>query len=188
VTNAREYFRVAVPARVALRVLRPGEEQSARLRVRLRHFPLPGGFSPPDEPRTSGETSLQLELLQRIAVTLARIEQKLEELARARIDGDPAPLCWTQPLEISVSACGFAGRFELAAAPGALVESYLDLGDAGLPPIPALARLVELDRGGSGVAALTFEELAPQDRERLVQLALRTQSEALRVGRGGDLR
>ena len=64
-----------------------------------------------------------------------------------------------------------------------MVEVMVDLWDAGLPLIHALARTVRTQKEGDlMITALNFEELAPEDLERIVQFSIRYQGQELRAG------
>ena len=67
-----------------------------------------------------------------------------------------------------------------------LVEATLDLSESGLPLIPCMALVMGRDE--NGYTALRFEEIAPEDRERIIQLSLRTQSRELRHERNKETR
>lgn len=178
--NAREYFRIDAPARVALRAVAPDEEEAARLRVRARHTP---GFDPRslEEARAGVEQRALLDVLGRIALLLERVDRRLDELGRLWISGERGPLIGSEPVRISLSGSGFSGVVPITCSPGALFEAHLDLWESGLPLIASLARLVRVDADGG--RAFAFEEILPADRERIVQLAVRRQSQALREQR-----
>jgi hypothetical protein len=187
-TQRREYFRIRCFARIGLRVLAPEEEPAARARIRGRYVPralVPGTL---EESGLPGDQRLLLDLLRHIALNLDRIERRIDDLAR-RANGVGSDLLASDaPVEICLSASGFAGPFSLELSDKELVEVQLDLGDSGLPMISALARVVQ--PGGEEPVddtAFTFEELLPDDRERLVQLVLRSQTLALRDERSGEL-
>lgn len=183
----REYFRILCFARVRLRVLEPADEPSARARIRARRVPhafTPGAL---EEAGLGAEQRLSLGLLKSIALSLERIERQIDRVGRPSGAADGELLPTDAPLEISLSASGFAGPFGLDLADKTLVEAQLDLGDAGLPMIAALARVVASpDQPSLDRTAFAFEELVPDDRERIVQLALRSQTQALRDERSGE--
>lgn len=183
----REYFRIRCFARIGLRVLAPEEEPAARARIRGRCIPhafAPGAL---EESGLPGEQRLLLGLVRHIALNLDRIERRIDDLAR-RANGVGSDLLASDaPVEICLSASGFAGPFGLELSDKALVEVQLDLGDSGLPMISALARIVQPDgEEPTDDTAFVFEELLPDDRERLVQLVLRSQTLKLREERSGE--
>lgn len=138
-----------------------------------------------EEARLAAEQRALLLALERISVTLARLDRRVEDLVRAQVAGEAPLLLPEERVEISLSPSGFAGPFDLDVEPGALVEVDLDL--AGLPVIPALARVVRaLEGDADAVLAFSFEECAAEDRERIVELTLRSAGEppARGVGRG----
>ena len=175
----REYFRFPAFARVTLRPVDAEEAEALRAHIRNRRVPSGLRAGALDESQMSPEARLGLSLLRYIAHTLERIERRLGERASGT-----QPDMWnaSAPVDISLSACGFAGRFGLDIADKSLFEIDLDLGDAGLPPIRALAHAVA-DDGRLEQNAFEFVEIHPDDRERLVALALRTQQQALREER-----
>ncbi len=186
-SRRREYFRIRCFARVGLRLLDPQDEPEARTRIRSRCVPrafAPGAL---EESGLAGEQRLTLDLLKYIALSLDRIERRIDgALRRADEDGDL--LATSGPVEIRLSAAGFAGPFGLDLPNKALVEVQLDLGDAGLPLITALAHVITPNGTESlDDTAFGFVELLPDDRERIVQLALRSQTQALREERSGEL-
>jgi hypothetical protein len=127
-----------------------------------------------------GEDRTRLELLQRMAFALERIDARLEGLVRERRDGVSGP-GFTDLIPISLSATGVSGPFELGEPPGALVELTLDLVDPGLPLIPALASIVRMGEDvPDKTIALRFEEITTDDRERLFRYAIRIQRQSLR--------
>ena len=177
----REYFRIRTHARLGLRLVAAGGLERARLRVRAQHVPpvIPAGSL--DEARQSPEQRGTLAVLQRIWIALERIDRRVASLA-AGPGGDEAWLVAPdEPVLIGLSASGFAGDFALREPTGTLFEAALDLSDAGLPPIPALVRLARrFEHEGRETTAFAFDEIHEADRERVVQLALRRQSEELR--------
>lgn len=177
----REYFRIRAYARVGLRRVEASQLERARLRVRAQHVPpvIPTGSL--DESRQSAEQRAMLSLLQRIWVSLERIDRRMALLAGGPGAAESWLLAPEEPLAIGLSASGFAGEFPLHEPTGTLFEAMLDLSEAGLPPIPTLSRLARrFAHDGRDVVAFSFEEIHEADRERVVQLALRRQSEALR--------
>ena len=175
----RQALRIATLGRVRLQPIADGEADAARLRVAVRSVPDLLGPAVLDEAGGMGEDRTRLELLQRMACILERIDARLEGLVRER-RGAPGP-AFSDLLPISLSATGVSGPFELGEPPGALVELTLDLVDPGLPLIPALASIV---RTGEDVPdktiALRFEEITTDDRERLFRYAIRIQRQSLR--------
>ncbi len=125
-----------------------------------------------------------LDVLQRVAVTLDRMDQRLEDLVRAQRGEDVPSLIPSDPFVISLSASGVSGPFNLDLEPGTPVEVTLDLCDGGTPTIPLLARIVQsTDEAHRTTTALRFIDILPDDRERIVQLSLRRQSQDLREKR-----
>ena len=187
-SEKREYFRIRIPARLSYRFVPEEDVEEARLRVRARSVvsPIPPGAL--EATRLPGEMRVALEILGRIAVTLERIDQRVDALIQIQRGGAPSAHILPNPIEISLSASGLACPTDLGAAPGDLLEITLELCESGIPPVPALARVVKRVGNGEGrVTALRFVELQSQDRERLVQLALRRQSRSLREeGTGGQ--
>ncbi len=180
----RSYFRIRTPARVHVRAVEEGSFEEARLRVRARHVAPPITPGSLEESRLSTEGRVTLDLLQRVAVTLERIERRLDELERTRRGQASPSLVPEDPVVISLSASGFSGPFDLELEPGSLVEVTLDLWEGGLPSISALARVAP-SRPGEDQPSLAFRfvDILPDDRERIVQLSLRRQSQALREQR-----
>ncbi len=186
-SQRREYFRIRCFARIGLRLLDPQDEPAARGRIRSRC--VPRAFAPGvlEESGLAGEQRLTLGLLKYIALSLDRIERRIDGAFR-RADERGDLLAAGGPAEICLSATGFAGPFGLDLPNKALVEVQLDLGDAGLPLITALARVIASDETESlDDTAFGFVELLPDDRERIVQLTLRSQTQALRKERSGEL-
>ncbi len=183
----RSYFRIKTPARVAIRPLGEGSLEEARLRVRARHVVPPIAPGSLEENRLSAEGRAMLEVLQRVAVTLDRMDQRLEDLIRAHQDGNIPSLIPGDPVVISLSASGLSGPFDLDLEPGSPVEVTLDLCEGGLPQIPALARIIRSTGDANReTTALRFIDILPDDRERIVQLSLRRQSQNLREQRMGE--
>ena len=67
------------------------------------------------------------------------------------------------------------------------IRDRLDLWESGLPLIRALARCVKLEEATEGhmIIAFGFEEILPEDQERIIQLTLRSQSQAIRESKRG---
>jgi hypothetical protein len=188
-SERRSYFRVRTSACVALRPVAEETIEQARARVRARHVdpPIPSGTI--EERRLSTENRAVLDLVQRVAVTLARIDQRLDDLVQAQRGEAPDSVVPADPMEISISGSGFACPIKAPLEPGTLLEVTLDLRDAGVPLIPALVRVVRCSEiEGRPVAGLRFVEIVPEDRERIVQLTLRRQSSELRRRRMGGER
>lgn len=180
-SERREYYRIRTLARVGLRSVVPGKEEEARLRVKAHHTPPAIAPGTSDESRVPAEYRSMLELAQRVAFSLERIERRIDALARERTGGHPDLLLPLHSTAITLSGSGFSGAFDLELAPGTLIEATLDLWDAGLPLIPCLARVMGTRRNGDEVlAAMNFEELISEDRERIIRLTIRSQSQALR--------
>ena len=185
-STRREYFRIRCYARVGLRIVDDVEESAARARVRTRSIPrafAPGALEAQNLP---SEQLLALGLLKYIALSLDRIERRIDDVARQAGGMQSELLSSDAPVEVCLSAAGFAGPFGIDLPDKTLVEVQLDLGDAGVPPIWALARVVTQDTDAPDDTAFSFEEILPDDRERLVQLALRSQTQALRKERSGE--
>ncbi len=187
-TQRREYFRIRTFARVGLRVLSPEVVEQARLRLKQRH-PAPAvSPSTVDESGLSSEHRAALDMLRRIALTLDRIDRRLDEIVHSRRQDEPVPLVPTEALAITLSGSGFSGPFSLDVSPGELVEVHLDLWDSGLPLITALASAVKIYESEDGrmITAFSFEEILPEDQQRIVQLTLRSQSNGIRESRGEE--
>ena len=176
----RQALRITTLGRVRLQPIADGDADAARLRVAVRSVPDLLGPVALDEAGSMGEDRTRLELLQRMACMLERIDARLEALVRERRSGASGP-GFSDLLPLSLSATGVSGPFELGEPPGSLVELTLDLVDPGLPLIPALASIV---RTGEDVPektiALRFEEITTDDRERLFRYAIRIQRQSLR--------
>ena len=179
----REYFRSQAFARVALRALAPEEVDTIRARLRSRRrTPIAV-----DDTRHSAESRALLELMQHMALTLDRIDQKLDSLILGPDAVESSSKVEFESVEINLSASGFSGKFSLDAPVGTLVEAQVDLWESGAPLITAIARVetIEADPEGGHTTALSFEELLPEDLERLVQLTLRNQTKQMHVRREG---
>jgi hypothetical protein len=87
-----------------------------------------------------------------------------------------------------LSASGFSGPFSVDVTSGDLVEVQLDLWESGLPLITALAHVINVQESDDGrqITAFSFDEILAEDQERIVQLTLRSQSQALRESRRGE--
>ncbi len=181
----RDYFRIQTFARVGLRVLSEEEAEQTRLRLKARRPSV--SSTTIDESGLSSEHRVALDLMQRIALTLDRIDRRLDEMARAGLSTDGHVLL-PQPVDITLSGSGFSGVFSVDVSPGELVEAQLDLWESGLPLIATLALAVKLEESAEGHmrTSFGFEEILPEDLERIVQLTLRSQSHALRENRGEE--
>jgi len=151
------------------------------VRRRLRARQLPAGMRSGglDEARLSSDQRVLVELLQHLAFSLERIDRRIERLATS---DSPEPEA--TPAEITLSGTGFSTPTLSDLAKGTWVEATLDLPESGLPLIPCLAEII--GREENGYTALRFEEIAPEDRERIIQLSLRTQSRELRHERNKE--
>ncbi len=176
----RQALRIATLGRIRLQPIADDQADAARQRVAVRSVPDLLAPMTLDDPGSMGEERTRLELLQRMACMLERIDARLEALVRAQGNAVRGP-SFSELLPLSLSATGVSGPFELAEPPGTLVELTLDLVDPGLPLIPALASIV---RTGKDVPektiALRFEEITTDDRERLFRYAIRIQRQSLR--------
>ncbi len=184
----REYYRIPAFARVALRRLRPEEYDCARRRVRGLYVPPALGSGAADEAGLSLERRLELELLRRIAMTLDRIDRRLDDALTPPNVMTPSCVGAPEPMEIRISGSGFAGPIAIDVQPGELVEVDLDLWESGLPRIRAIAETVDADEPDPRIKAFRFEELHPEDQERIVRLTLRSQSQELREQRTEEAR
>ncbi len=184
----REYFRIRTFARVSLCVLPEADVEQARLRLKVRRPSAYLASATIDESGLSAEHRAALDLMQRIALTLDRIDRRLDDMSRAGPDPDHA--IPAEPINITLSAAGFSGKFPIDVSPGEMVEVQLDLWESGLPLIGALARVVKLEDSDEGhlITAFVFDELLPDDEERIIQLTLRSQSEAIRENRKEERR
>lgn len=174
----RAYLRFRAPIRLRVRRLSETSEEVALRRVRGRRRSLAPMLPGSDDARSAVEAQPVLEILREISATLERIEDRLSdpsEREEARV---------SEP-EISLSASGIAiplGLFD--PAKGALVELELELPDDGIPRIRALARVVRsFPARGRRFTALSFDGISGEDRERLVQVALRRDFAELRERR-----
>ena len=139
-----------------------------------------------EDAHSTSENRAMLELLQHIALTLERIDQRLDS---AISDPDKAS---AKPefhgLDINLSGSGFAGAFDLDLTLGTFVEAQIDLWDAGIPLIRSVAcvRTIHPSDASAPISAFSFEELLPEDLERIVQLTLRAQTQEFRERRQGE--
>ena len=128
------------------------------------------------------ETRLVLELMQRVAFSLDRIDRRLHETPSPPGPRDQ-PVS-ERPFPITLSGSGFAAPLLIDVPAGMCVDATLDLWEMGMPLIPCVARVLGPDPvRPPKVIAMRFEEILPEDRERLVRLSLRCQSQALREDR-----
>ncbi|MCP4003088.1 MAG: hypothetical protein GY725_02715 [bacterium] len=170
----REYFRIHAFARVGFRPLAVGDLDSARRRIRARNVPAilsPGSTT---EAGLSAERRIELDLLRHIALTLERIDRRMEDTL-ARRSATALGACKYAPVEISLSGAGFSGPFELSIDSDELVEVDLDLWESGLPCIPAIARAVASTAEDPRINSFCFEELHPEDEDQIVRLTLQSQ-------------
>jgi hypothetical protein len=179
VSDRREYFRVRALARVRLEALDKARADALRHALYAR----PPRSVPADRAREAeaAESRALLDALRQLSLALERIERRLERIER----GDTAPDRAPEAVEISLSGAGFAGPFELELEPDQLAWVELELPGSGLAPISALARPVPCTPG-EPPGAFHFEHIHPEDREQLVQLALRLQSTELRAQRSAE--
>jgi hypothetical protein len=182
-SERREFFRVRTLARVRLRAVSKPEAELLRRSLYARPGEAKLRFASESEESGAREWRALEAALHQISLALERIERRLEALERRAASGAGATAETAGPLEISLSAAGFAGPFGLELEPDQLVWVELDLCGSGLPPIAALARSVRAS--ASQEQAFHFEDIHAEDRERIVQLALRLQSQMLRAERAG---
>ena len=83
-SEQREYFRIHTFARVGIRILPPEAVEEARLRLKQRHRAAAMSPSAVDESGLAAENRIALDLLQRIALSLDRIDRRLNEFAHER--------------------------------------------------------------------------------------------------------
>ena len=187
-SEQREYFRIHTFARVGIRILPPEAVEEARLRLKQRHRAAAMSPSAVDESGLAAENRIALDLLQRIALSLDRIDRRLDEFAHERQQPDGTVFLPAQAILITLSASGFSGPFSVDVSPGDLVEVQLDLWESGLPLITALANVISDQESDNArpTTAFSFEEILAEDQERIVQLTLRSQSQALRESRRGE--
>jgi hypothetical protein len=179
-SERREYFRVRALARVRLQALDKARAEALRHALYAR-APRPLSTERAHEAGTTTEGRAVLEALRQLSLALERIERRLERIERAESSPGDAP----GTVEISLSGAGFAGPFELELAPDQLAWVELELPGSGLAPISALVRPVPC-APGEPPGAFQFEHIHPEDREQLVQLALRLQSTELRAARSAE--
>jgi len=186
----REYFRILIPARVSLRILSSEEVEQVQLSQNMRHVPRVVYPNIAEEARWFIESRALLDLMQHIALTLDRLERKVDRLTQIRDAEDSGNRVSPETVEISLSGSGFSGPFKIDAPKGTMVEAQIDLSEFGVPLILALAcvRRIHLRDGEQHITAFSFEELLPEDLERIVQLTLRNQGKAIREKRMGDER
>lgn len=184
--DRREFFRIRTLARVGLRPLGGDELEGARLRIAARAQPARfaigmGG----DDLRPPPESYAVLHLLQQILFALERANRRLDDLLAYQVSGSVRSALLGESLMISLSGSGFAGSFAYELRTGERVEVELELPESGLPILPCLARVVhaQKEEGKRTYAALYFEALSPEDRERIVQFCIQTQSRELAARR-----
>ena len=175
----REYLRLRILARVRLHALAGDRLEAARDRVRTHYVTPALACTALEDTRVTAETRAELDLLRHIAVSLVRIERRLDALA-SREPADTA-----LPIPVSISASGFSTQVgnDLEVGTSVWVEFVLE--DGSVPDIPAVATVVGRSDEGT---AFRFEEISSEDRERIIQLAIRSQSQALRAERIGEAR
>lgn len=183
----REFFRIEIPARVRLRAVSGDEVESARTRIRTRQ--VPAAFAPGaiEENRLGSEHRLTIGLLRSIALSLERMERSLAELAERGTGSADLLAGRRDPVPLSLSGSGFSGPLAFELAPGSVAEVEIDLLDAGYPLIRALAEQIRGSdvEGDPAFAAFRFAEILDDDRERIVQLALRVDRQSLQRNRSG---
>lgn len=184
-SERRRAFRVYTVGRVALRALSDREEHDARLRVAARSVPEVSRFTGLEE-SLGGEERVQIQMLERMAYYLNRIDQRMEELCQLQRGGHSATPIFSDPIRLSLSAAGLSGPLELPEGTPSMVELTLDLLDSSLPLIPAVASVVRAgdelaaEHEKPGLLALHFEEITDIDRERIYRFATRIQRLSLR--------
>lgn len=181
-SERREYFRVRALARVSLRPLSKADADRLRPGIYARPGKQPALRWTEErtgtDPVRSGEWSALADVHRQLSLAIERLEHRVEQLERgARPDAERS-----EPLEISISASGFAGPFAFELEAGRLVWAELELPGSGIAAICALARCVDSSES-EAAAAFEFEDIHADDREQLVQLALRIQSQRLRAQR-----
>lgn len=176
----REFCRVRVLARVRIEPLDKADESLARAHLASRRVD-PARSPRIEDAGATGEWRQLLESVARIAVSLERIERRLERLETGGETAGDAIV--SGPVEMDLSASGFAFEAALDLEPGQLALIELDMPATGLPPIAALARFLEPRDAEAARAAFHFEQIHPEDLERVVQLGLRMQSQELRSRR-----
>jgi hypothetical protein len=182
----RQALRIATLGRIRLQSIAEDEADAARLRVAVRSVPDLLGPTGLDESSGMGEERAHLELLQRMACVLERIDHRLDALEQQQRGATSGP-SFSELLPLSLSATGVSGPFDLHESAGSLVEMTLDLVDPGMPLIPALASVVRTgEHVPSKTIALRFEEITTDDRERLFRYAIRIQRQSLRRQREDD--
>jgi hypothetical protein len=182
VSERREYFRVRALARVSLRPLSKAEADRLRPGIYAR----PGKLAPlhwvdehpGDDPVRPGEWNALLDVHRQLSLALERLERRVERLER----GERPEAGRSEAVEISISASGFAGPFALELEPDQPVWTEIELPGSGIAPICALSRPVA-GTDAEYAAAFQFDDIHADDREQLVQLALRIQSQTLRAQR-----
>jgi hypothetical protein len=182
VSERREYFRVRALARVSLRPLAKAEAERLRPGIYARPGKTPAARwtdeRDGEDPARGGAWSALADVHRQLTLALESLERRVERLERGtRPEAERG-----ETVEISISGSGFAGPFAPELEPDQLIWAEIELPGSGMAPICALARAVgPADAGGD--AAFHFEDIHADDREQLVQLALRIQSQSLRAQR-----
>ncbi len=184
-SERREYYRTRVMALLVVEPVAKADEPAARRRLDARRVD-PARAPRIEDVGAASEWRQLLEGVSRMAFALERIERRLERLERGP-GGRPATLT-PGPVEISLSASGLAVDVPLDLEPDDLALLEIDMPDTGLPPVAALGRYVAMGDPEAPASAFHFEQIHPEDRERIVQLGLRMQSHALRAGRAEEER
>jgi hypothetical protein len=175
----REFYRVSTFARVGLRLVDASRERAVRLQIRARGAP--DGTEVLDDSRLENEQRAIIGLLQRVAFSMDRVEHRLEEIISHQRGLDAFRPLGADPVEIDLSGNGLCARFEKGLPIDTLAEATLDIREAGLPLIYAMVRVVRVEEIGRETAmALEFEEITPEDLQRIVQFTIRTQRQELR--------
>ena len=183
-SDRREYFRIQTHARVSLRVLLPEELEEARARARSPRLPAVLASGGVEERGMSPEGRSILELLRPIALTLERMDRRMNGLvtrdsAVERIE--------PQLASISLSASGSAMASETDFKPGTLVAAELELRETGLSAISVVARVLETRAGEDGEERTSFHftDILEEDREKIIRFGLKHQTKELRQERLG---
>jgi hypothetical protein len=186
-SERRDYYRVRTFARVGIREIDPERAETVRLQIQTRSTPGVHAPGPFEDPRLEIEQKATLELLQRISYSLDRIEHRLEDILLQQRGGETWFPVASHPVEVSLSGSGLSGCFEPSLPVGALAEVTLDIWGASLPLIYALARVVNSQESDKGtLTAVSFEEITPEDLERIVQFTIRSQNRGLRGRNRGE--
>ena len=184
-SERREFRRMRLPAHVRIAPLDKEDEPEARARLAARR--VDRARTPRiEDPGATGEWRQLLDGIARMAIALERIERRLDRLDPAA--PSPPDALVIGPTPIDLSASGFAFQASLDLDPGQLVAVELDMPETGLPPIAALARFLGPRDARAPSCAFHFEQIHPDDLERVVQLGLRMQSQELRSQRAREER